>query len=442
MKRNNKTCSFFTFGCKVNQYETQVLRERLCKLGVRETDKDPAVCIINTCTVTASAERKCRMLLKSLRKKYPRAQIILTGCYAQQLVHQGAVLPGVSRVIPQSEKALLPELIFATAAESGNPAVFLSGQACCDNAGVSDFAGHTRAFVKIQDGCDNYCAYCIVPFVRGLPQSRDAGTIVREVDRLSRNGFREIVLTGINIGAWQSPGREKLSGLLARCAALPSLGRIRLSSIEVGYVDDALLALMRHSDKICAHLHIPLQSGDTFILRRMNRRYSRDEYLRKVELIKKVLPAVSFTTDVIVGFPGEDDRRFRHTLTMIQRVQFARVHVFPFSPREGTKAAEMSGQVDSRVKRERKQMAEECARGAGLAFCRSMLGSRVPVLFEDQRNGRWRGYSDTYVPVSVPSAAPVPKGIIPVKIINVTGDDIKGCIEPSTGAEAPAGAPG
>ncbi|MCP4649413.1 MAG: tRNA (N(6)-L-threonylcarbamoyladenosine(37)-C(2))-methylthiotransferase MtaB [PVC group bacterium] len=410
-----KTCSFFTFGCKVNQYETQLIREQFLKQGYEETEQSPCVCVINGCTVTATADKKCRQLVKSLRKKNPKTYVVITGCYVENHP-QGT---GCDLIVPQKDKHRIVTLL-----EDKLPKIKLSHL----NLSVHDFAKHNRAFVKIEDGCSNFCTYCIVPLMRGAPVSKKQSIITREIKDLIKKGFNEIILTGVDLGAWGddlSP-RSNIAELLMEIELIPGLGRIRLSSIELKYLTKPVIEKIISSNKICNHLHIPLQSGDDHILKIMNRKYSSAEYMRKIKEIKNMCPGISFTTDIIVGFPGESDTHFNNTLKVVKEVGFSRIHVFSYSPREKTKAAEFSGRIDKKIIRERKDKLQKLAMQSSHEFREKLLNKTVSVLFERKENDYWRGYSDSYVEVKTKAKDNLENLILPVKVIKVNREETLG----------------
>ncbi|MCM8813456.1 MAG: MiaB/RimO family radical SAM methylthiotransferase [Candidatus Omnitrophica bacterium] len=356
--------------------------------------------------MTAAAERKCRRLIASLRKKHPAAEIILTGCISGKIPEAAA--SGV-RIVAQPEKMRIADWIAGAHVAPEEPS-------------ISDFAGHSRAFVKVQDGCDNYCAYCVIPFMRGAPRSRPAAAVIAEIRRLAARGFQEIVLTGINLGAWGSDcvPRQSLSFLLARVAEAVRVPRLRLSSLEPDALSGELAGIIAGNRMFCRHLHIPLQSGDDEILGRMNRRYTLRDYLRRIEQARRRIPEVSFTTDVIVGFPGEEQRQFRNTLRAVEAAGFLRVHIFPFSPRPRTAAADMPRRVPAAEITARRQELAACAAAAGFRYRAGMENRNFLVLFETARQGTWSGYTDTYVPVRVRAAQALRNRLLPVRISTVS----------------------
>ncbi|MBU1087418.1 MAG: tRNA (N(6)-L-threonylcarbamoyladenosine(37)-C(2))-methylthiotransferase MtaB [Candidatus Omnitrophica bacterium] len=426
-KNNGKTCQFYTFGCKVNQYETQLIREQFLAQGFSETNQDPDYLIINGCTVTAAADRKCRYLLRSLRKKNPLTKIIVTGCFAKNNPDI-SLQPGIDHVVSQDDKLSIIEQI---SINPGNSQNIIESKVTLEKSKnisrktlINDFQGHSRAFVKIQDGCDNFCSYCIVPYMRGLPTSKNLEIITQEAAGLAEKGFKEIVLTGINLGMWGCESAKSnggLSALLNQLLGIKQLPRLRLSSVELIHVNDLLIEQIINSDKLCAHLHIPLQSGDDQILKKMNRRYTQDLFLKKIQKVRQCIPDICFTTDVMVGFPGESEENFQNTLDFVRKAGFLKVHVFPYSPRPGTPAATMPNQIDSKVKDLRKKKLADFANLISFESRKKLLNKKNWVLFEElSKDGYWMGYADNYVQIKLKSAKNLKNLILPVIISQVT----------------------
>jgi len=384
--RAMKGVRFVTYGCKANQYDTQVLREALARRGWSETDAEAELVVVNTCTVTAEAGRKARQLIRRLGRENPDVRIAVTGCLAESEPEVLRELPAVDWVLGNGE-AKRPANFLRHIGEEVDP------EELGIPSGITEFAGHTRAFLKIQDGCDMACAFCIIPSVRGKSRSRPLAELVAEVERLVRAGHVEVVLCGIHIGHW---GRDLGLGLeladlvraLAEADPRDDDGRqldfrLRLSSIEATEVTPTLLALMGgHSERIAPHLHMPLQSGDDGVLKAMNRWYDTATYLRACDTIRDALDRPAFTADVIVGFPGEDEAAFERTLETVRAAGFARMHVFPFSARPNTAAADMKGAPRPEVVRERRIALSEAASLIGSEFRRSLDGARETVVLE------------------------------------------------------------
>lgn len=375
---------FVTFGCKANQYDTQLLREALLRRGLREEERDAQLVVVNTCTVTAEAGRKARQLVRRLRRERPDVRIAMTGCLAESEPEVLRELPGVEWVLGNGEAkrpvGFLRSLGFDVDPEElGIP------------AGITEFTGHTRAFVKIQDGCDKSCAFCIIPRVRGASRSRPAEELAREITELVEAGHVEVVLCGIHIGHWGLDLGLTLADLMERLVRLEPRGaageplpyRLRLSSIEATEVDERLTDLMAlWPERIAPHLHMPMQAGDDEVLRRMNRWYDVEEYLAACARIRAALDRPAFTADVLVGFPGEREANFRNTLAAAREAGFARIHVFPFSARPGTAAADLPDPVDPADVRDRRARLSELASELGEEFRASLHGARETVVLE------------------------------------------------------------
>ncbi len=397
----NSTKRFFihTLGCKVNQYESQAMRESLLKDGFEEAfAKDAAdVYIINTCTVTHHADSESRHLIGLFHRANPAAEIIVTGCWVEKNADEIALLPGVTRIIKNIDKP---------------------------TPSITGFKGRTKAFLKIQDGCKNMCSYCKVPFVRGTLESKPLGNIVEEAGALVANGFKELILVGICLGAWQ--GTE--AGLIDVLKAVEKIKgdfRIRLSSIEPKYVNDELIELISGSPKICPHLHIPLQSGDDEVLRRMNRPYTSAQYLAMTEKLKRAVKDVAISTDVMVGFPGETDANFANTINTVKAFMPARTHIFTYSRREGTAAAAMGGEIEESVSKRRYCGLKAVALASSYIYRGRFLEKILDVLVESKRDslsGLLTGYSDNYIKVLFEGPDELMGSIAPVRIrdINLT----------------------
>jgi threonylcarbamoyladenosine tRNA methylthiotransferase MtaB len=393
-----------TLGCKVNQYETEFVRQGLTSIGYRDAERGERadLCIVNTCTVTHEGDAKSRQTIRQLADRNPGTRIVVMGCYATRAPDEVAALPGVVEVV--TDKRELPDLL-------GRFGVIDVP------TGISTFRHRRRAYVKVQDGCMLRCSFCIIPHVRPNLASRPLEHILDEARRLVDNGYREIVLTGIHLGHYGvdfNRGRTRsewlrLAQLVERIAALSGEFRIRLSSIEATEVTRDLLSVMRdRADRVCPHLHISMQSGSESVLRRMRRRWGARRFVDRCRLVCETLEQPALTTDVIVGFPGETDAEFDETLDVCREVGFSKTHIFPFSARRGTPAAEMLQQVDPRVRRQR----VECLEALGIElrdkYYRSLEGRRLQVLVEpshEERPGWLLGTACRYATVEVPAGA-------------------------------------
>jgi threonylcarbamoyladenosine tRNA methylthiotransferase MtaB len=424
-----RTCRLLTLGCKVNQYETQYVKEMLQLNGYVEAAEEQAadLCVVNTCTVTHEGDAKSRQLIRRLHSANPGAQIVVMGCYATRDPETVRRLSGVTHVITDKERL----------AEELEPfGVTLRP------AGISRFDDHQRAFVKVQDGCLLNCTYCIIPTVRPTVRSRPIEEIVEETARLVDAGYGEIVLTGIHLGHYgidlskgQPPSRwTRLWHLLERVAEQPGDYRIRLSSLEAAEARDDLVRVLAEQPRICPHLHLCLQSGSDRILGLMKRRYRRAGFLERCRRIKAVLDQPAFSTDVIIGFPGETDDDFEATCDVLREVGFAKVHVFSYSPRQGTPAAELKQTVPPQVVARRRERLRRLDQELTKEYQQSLLGRRLDVLVEGsdpQRPGYVRGTSCRSVPVSFPGHAPaLLRRRVPVRAAAVVESVILGEPEP------------
>jgi threonylcarbamoyladenosine tRNA methylthiotransferase MtaB len=393
-----------TVGCKLNQAESQFLARQLAEAGYRLVAPDDGadVYVLNTCTVTHTADGKCRRLLAQARRRNPRALVVAIGCYAERARRELSQLKGVDLVLDNRQKMeLLPRL------EE-------SGHTVRPGASSKQAGSRTRAFIKIQDGCDNFCAYCIVPLVRGGEKSVPIDRIIEEVKDRVAGGYQEVVLTGTEVGAYNDSG-VGLSGLLRRLLAETGVARLRLSSLQPQEITPELIGLWR-DERLCRHFHLSLQSGSDSVLKQMGRHYSIADYRRAVELIRGVVPGVAITTDVIVGFPGETDEEFKESYNFAKQMQFARIHVFSYSPRPGTRAAGMPGQVDDKTKRERSRKMLALGRACLRNFRKKFLGETLMVLWEKESGGVWSGLTDNYIRVYTESEEDLTNQLLPVKL--------------------------
>ena len=399
-----RTCRLVTLGCKVNQYETQYVKETLEANGYIEAveGQQADLCVVNTCTVTAEGDAKSRQAVRRLHREQPHAEIVVMGCYATRAPDAVGRLPGVVKVVADKTRLVEELQPFGVV----HPI-----------AGISRFDDHQRAFVKVQDGCLLNCSYCIIPHVRPSLRSRTPETIVAEVERLIENGYREIVLTGIHLGHYGldlSRGKPKaqwqrLWHLLERLAEVPGDFRIRLSSLEAAEARDDLVRVMAEQPRICPHLHLCLQSGSDRILARMKRRYRSAGFLERCRRIRAALDRPAFSTDVILGFPGETDADFEDTCRVVREVGFARIHIFSYSPRAGTEADQWNENVPPAVVAERRARLLEIEKELTESYCRSVIGKRLDVLVEGadpRRPGFVRGTACRAVPVVCRGHAP------------------------------------
>jgi threonylcarbamoyladenosine tRNA methylthiotransferase MtaB len=398
-----------TLGCKVNQCESAGILEMLDEtIYVSVPFNTKADCyIINTCTVTGRTDYQSRNLIRRAIRTNPEACIIVTGCYAQVAPHDLARIPGVTLIAGNAEKEYIPRLIERLV--KGAPQLLVSDICKArEFSGLNPlkFAGHTRAFLKIQDGCNSFCSYCIVPYARGPSRSQPQTDVLKEIETLARSDYREIVLTGIHLGVYGQDlvPLSNLYEVMNYVEKSKLVRRLRLSSIEIMEISDDIIRLIAEGTTLCRHLHIPLQSGDDMILSAMRRNYDSGFFKTRVQEIREAIPDIAIGIDVMVGFPGEGDKEFDNTLRLIAELPVAYLHVFPYSERPGTVASGLAGRVDEAVKRRRGEILRKLGKEKRNSFTRRFIGKKLEVLIEDKKDkdtGFMKGFSDNYIPVVV-----------------------------------------
>ncbi len=435
---SEKKVAICTLGCKVNQYESASLAGLFRERGYRIVDfADKAdVYIINTCTVTHLGDRKSRQLIRRSVRANPGAVIAVTGCYAQTSPGEILKISGVDLVIGSRDRSKLVDLV-ESAVKGQDPVNAVSEYRAGDEfeeIPSVPVQGRARAFLKIQEGCNNFCTYCIVPYARGPLRSRRPEKVIETARKMVASGFKEIVLTGIHTGAY---GRDlnnglNLAGLLRSLVDdIPSLLRLRLSSIEPNDITPELIETLAGSKTFCRHLHVPLQSGDDRILARMERRYSAWEYTRLAEVLRENIPGLGLTTDVMVGFPGENEENFENTRRLIEKISFSGLHVFKFSPRRGTPAAQFEEKVDPRVKEERSRKLIQMGDRLAARFASAHIGRELDILVEQPFSGdnkMYEGLTDNYIKVVFPGHEDLRGKMVKVKAEKLQGTFLKGRI--------------
>jgi len=395
-----KRVSFYTLGCKLNQYETGNIRDKFIKNGysVVNFGKQADISIINTCVVTQRAEFKSRQMIRRAIKYSPQAFIIVVGCYAQINAEDISKIPGVNMILGSEEKFKVLDFLDGL---NKTDKVFIkkSSNSCglYKEEGNGYCTDRTRAFLKIQDGCNNYCSYCIVPYARGESRSRSISNIIDQAIYFTNSGFKEIVITGVNLAEYNDDCN--LTSLVKKLININNVPRIRISSIEVNKIDDEFIDLIAGSEKICKHLHIPLQSGDSKILSLMKRKYTPEYYKRKIDKIVKKIPEIGIGTDVMVGFPGEKRENFENTLKFVKELPFSYIHVFGFSQRSGTEAENLPDKVNPDEIKERSQILRDIAMEKKKSFLYKNVGRIEEVVFESEEKKIFSGFSSNYIRV-------------------------------------------
>jgi threonylcarbamoyladenosine tRNA methylthiotransferase MtaB len=421
-----KRVSLHTLGCRLNQAETAVLTARLQRDGYRvvEFGEPTDLLVVNTCSVTEEAERTCRYVIRKTLRHSPDAFVAVTGCYAQTGVQELSTIPGLDLIIGNQFKLDLPSFLPAPHAlkKQSEPVVLHTRTIDREDFSLPEYGepDSTRAMLKIQDGCNVMCSFCLIPFARGHERSRLRDDVIREAEILAAGGYREIVLTGVNVGQYRQ-GELDLVGLIAQLEEIEGLERIRISSIEPTTITNALLDLMASSSKLCPYLHIPLQSGDDTILSAMNRPYNMKTFIHLIHHAAATIPHLGLGTDLMVGFPGETDEAFEHTLYIARELPFSYFHVFTYSQRPGTAATKLPDQVPVAVARQRAKTLVELSRLKRLAFAERYIGSTVSVLFESGVLDGFRlGMTANFLKVGVSSYIDLTNNLREVRIIGTS----------------------
>ena len=414
--------SFITtfLGCNVNAYEVDAVAHQLINNGyVRASDDDENVdvAIINTCSVTATSDQKSRQHIRRLIQKYPHAIVVVMGCFTQMNPSIMKEIPEISILLGTSNRTKILDYI-EQFNKTHEPIVAIepnSREFTYEDFNVTPITSHARAYLKVQDGCDNFCSYCIIPYSRGRSRSRSVGSILREAQDLVRNGYKEIILTGINTGVYGLDIGTNLTSLIKEIIHVcPTLYRLRVSSIELSEVSDELLELMKENKVVARHLHIPLQAGSDEILKKMNRHYDTKTYLNRLNDIRKLMPDIAITSDVIVGFPSETGELFNDSVEFIKKCQFSELHVFPYSPRSGTAAAKYPHQVSKKEKKRRVNILLQVSDDLHAEYKKKFLNKEVEVLIEgyDSKTKTYFGHTSNYLLVDVKSDTDITHKVI------------------------------
>ncbi len=427
----NSTVSIVTLGCKTNQFESVAMGEQLASAGYRQVEfTDGAdLVIVNTCTVTAATDAQSRNLIRRARRFNPQARVVVTGCYAQIDPQSLSQIPGVALVIGNQEKLRLLETLSSFDETTKIQVGDIRNSSTIEPLSLSGFDQRSRAFVQIQNGCDAFCSYCIIPYARGRSRSVPVAAIVEQLKKLAENGYPEIVLTGIHIGNYGqdlSPQVDLLY-LLQQIEKSNFAGRLRLGSIEPTELPEKLYQYIAAADWICPHFHIPLQAGDDVVLQRMNRHYTTTFFADLIERIHQLQPDAAIGLDVITGFPGETDQQFEYTFHLLELLPFSHLHVFPFSRRSGTPAATMPDQLSGTIIKQRAAQLRQLGEEKLHDFSRRFIGSELDIVIEaGESDGLRKGLSENYLSVAVPAENAEPGKMIRVKIFDLKEDLLLG----------------
>ena len=396
-----------SLGCKVNTYESEYIRNILEKRGyeIKDFSDKCDIYIINTCTVTNTSDTKSSKMLRRARKENPDAIIVAMGCFIES--NKDNPIPGIDIVIGNRDKDKVPDLIDEYLKNKERIIRLYKGRTdIFEDMYITSFPGRTRAFVKIQDGCDNFCSYCIIPFVRGKCRSKDKDKVIEEITALVNNGYKEVVLTGIHTGSYGRDLDISFADLLNEIIKIEGLKRLRISSIEATELNEDILNILKKSNIIVDHLHIPLQAGSNEILKSMNRKYDLKYFEDKIAEIRSIRPDISITTDIIVGFPGETEELFKETLNTVRRINFSKVHVFPYSERKGTKSERLPNKIPTNIKKDYVKRLIELSKELEIEYASKFIGKELEILVEQTKDGFSYGHTSNYLNVKVKGNLP------------------------------------
>ena len=405
----SKKVAFVTLGCKVNQYESNAMAQKFIdnNYEICDIENNPDIIIVNTCTVTNIADRKSRQLLRKAKETNPNAVVVACGCYVQVAKDKVDNIDEIDISIGNSEKKDIVQIVenYINQNEMINEIIDVNKEKDFSEMGLVTFTEKTRATIKIQDGCNNFCTYCLIPYARGRVRSRKKENIIKEVEEIAQKGIQEIVITGIHIASYglDFTDNYRMIDLLEDLNKIDGIKRIRLGSLEPSLITDEFTKRLSKLDKICNHFHLSLQSGCDETLKRMNRKYTTSEFRQVVDRLRKAFKDVNLTTDIIVGFPGETEEEFEKTYEFLKEIKFYKMHIFKYSPREGTPASKMPNQVDGKIKEERSQKLIELSDKNQDEYNKIYFSKPQEVLFEEQKDGIWTGYTSNYVKVTYQS---------------------------------------
>ena len=418
--------AFSTLGCRVNVYESEAMAEKFIREGYEVVDASEAadVYVINTCTVTNMGDKKSRQIISRARRLNENATVAVVGCYSQIAPKEVSEIPGVDVVLGTRNKG---DIVYYVnkARDEGKSQVHVEGvlkNKKFEELNIEEYQDKTRAFLKIQDGCNRFCTYCIIPYSRGSVCSKDPKKVLEEVNKLAEHGFKEIILSGIHTASYglDLEGSVNLIDIIEEIEKVEGIERIRIGSIEPAFFTPEVIEKIKKFKKLCPHFHLSLQSGCDATLKRMNRRYTAKEYADSVNLLRETMPDVSITTDVIVGFPGETEEEFNETYEFLKNIKLTKTHVFKYSPRKGTKAADMQDQLDGSIKEKRSKLLIELSNKNEKEFIEKFIGKEMDALIETEvkgKDGIYEGYTRNYIKVQVPcTCADVTGKIVDIEI--------------------------
>lgn len=424
-----KTVAFYTLGCKVNQYETNAMEQQFIQNNYKivENTEKADIYVINTCTVTNMADRKSRQMLRRVKEINQSAVIVVCGCYAQVAKTELEQIPEVDVILGINEKNKIVQIVEEYLSSKNNiiEVADVSKQKEFLDFGDVTYTEKNRAVIKVQDGCNMFCSYCLIPYARGRIRSRKIENVVSEIEKIAKQGIKEVVITGIHVASYGKDFENeniRLINLLEEINKIEGIERIRLSSLEPTIVDEEFAQRLSKLEKICDHFHLSLQSGCDATLKRMNRKYTTARYKEATEILRKYYPSANFTTDVIVGFPGETDEEFNQTYQFLKEIGFYKMHIFKYSPRKGTVAEKLPNQVDGNIKEERSKKLIELSNNMQNEKNSQYIGKTVKVLFEEHENGYYKGHTTNYMVVKVPKKEQ-DEFIDNIKDIEIIGND-------------------
>lgn len=429
-----KTVAFHTLGCKVNQYETEAMEELFEKndYSIVSENDIADIYVINTCTVTNLSDRKSRQFIRKAKKLNTNSIVAVVGCYSQVSPDEVEKIEGVDVIIGTSDRSRIVELCekAMSSEEKINIVRNIKTYKEFEKINIDDIKSKTRAYIKIQDGCNQFCSYCIIPYARGPIRSRVCDDIIEETIKLANAGFKEIVLTGIHVASYGKDLKNiPLIDVIKKIGSIDGIERIRLSSLEPTLIDEEFMNSIVEIGKVCDHFHLSLQSGSNSVLKRMNRKYTSEIYKEKVDLIRKYMPNAGITTDIIVGFPGETEEEFKETYDFVNEIKFSRIHVFKYSPRKGTPAAKYPNQIEGNIKNVRSDKLIKLGEELAGEFMNKFINKNLDVLFEETNKSiayQYEGYTTNYIRVAVTSDTSVIGEIKSTKILNLNNDLLLG----------------